>query len=91
MSHDIIVLIAGCLLWAFGLLCGTFLKRNRYTKASTPASHNTGMLADAQICQDIVEDQLNYLILVGLDFKDGEMISVRDSLYRIVAGKLQHT
>jgi hypothetical protein len=49
------------------------------------------MLADAQICQDIVEDQLNYLILVGLDFKDGEMISVRDSLYRIVAGKLQHT
>jgi len=62
------------------------------TKVSTPsASHNTGMLANAQICQNIVEDQLDYLIRIGLDFKEGEKDSVRDSLYCIVAGKLQHT
>ena len=62
------------------------------TKVGTPsASHNTGMLADAQICQNIVEDQLDYLIRIGLDFKEGEKDCVRDNLYRIVAGKLQHT
>ena len=61
---------------------------NGFTKS---LSHNTGMLADAQICQNIVEDQLDYLIRIGLDFKEGEKDCVRDNLYRIVAGKLQHT
>jgi len=41
LSHDIIVLIAGCLLWVFGLLCGVLMERNN-TKAGTPsASHNS--------------------------------------------------
>ena len=62
------------------------------TKEGAPsASHNTGMLADAQICQNIVEDQLDYLVHIGLDFKEGEKDTVRDNLYRIVAGKIQHT
>ena len=61
------------------------------TKEGTPStSNNTPMLANAQICQNIVEDQLNYLIRIGLDFKEGEKNTVRDNLYRIVAGKLQH-
>jgi len=65
--------------------------RHGYIKVGTPsASHNTHMLANAQICQNIVEDQLNYLISIGLDFKEGEKDTVRDNLYRIVAGKLQH-
>ena len=42
----------------------------------------------AKICQDIVEDQLDYLIRNGLCFKDGEKDSVRDSLYKIIVGKL---
>ena len=49
MSHDIIVLIAGCSLWAFGLLCGTLLERNSKSKVSTPsASHNTASDAISQ-------------------------------------------
>lgn len=83
-----IVVMIGCILQAY-----LFMRAKRlYTKEGTPsASYNTGMLANAQICQDIVENQLDYLIGVGLDFKHGEKDSVRDSLYRIVAGKLQHT
>lgn len=41
-----------------------------------------------RICQLIVEDQLDYLVRIGLDFKPGEKDSVRDNLCRIVAGKL---
>ena len=53
MSHDIIVLIAGCLLWAFGLLCGTLLERNRNTKGGTPsASHNSAMADIARAFDD---------------------------------------
>jgi hypothetical protein len=86
------------LLLGFGLggICEYFRRerelRRQHTKEGTPStSTNTGMLANAQICQDIVEDQLDYLIRIGLDFKEGEKDSIRDSLYRIVAGKLQHT
>ena len=63
--------------------------RRQNTKDGTPsASHN---IASAEICQNIVEDQLNYLIRIGLDFQDrGEKDSVRDNLYLIIAGKL-HT
>jgi len=53
-------------------------------------SPNIPMQADAQICQNIVEDQLGYLFRIGLDFNEGEEDSVRDNLYRIVAGKLLH-
>jgi len=78
-----------------GMIHGAFfmwLAMRKNTKEGTPsASHNTGMQADSQICQNIVEDQLNYLVRIGLDFQDrDEKDSVRDNLYRIVAGKLQH-
>jgi len=85
------------MIFLFGMACGGMFEKFLQslcgnTKEGTPsASHNTGMLADAQICQNIVEDQLDYLIRIGLDFKEGEKDCVRDNLYRIVAGKLQHT
>ena len=86
------------LMFVAGCICGAFMytiyqcRPRQNTKEGAPsASYNTGMLANAQICQNIVEDQLDYLIRIGLDFKEGEEDSVRDSLYHIVAGKLQHT
>lgn len=55
--------------------------------AETASSASTNK-PQAEICQCIVEDQLNYLIRNGLCFKDGEKDSVRDNLYRIIDGKL---
>lgn len=82
------VVVLGCILQVYLLYRN---KRLLNTKAGTPStSHNTHMLANAQICQNIVEDQLDYLIRIGLDFKEGEKDTIRDNLYRIVAGKLQH-
>jgi hypothetical protein len=51
---------------------------------------NTVVKHDAEICQRIVEDQMNYLIRAGLCFTDQEeKITVRDNLFRIVHSKLQ--
>jgi len=88
LSIIVFVIIISFAMGAFGVYMGM---RNKKAASTPSASHNTGMLANAQIFQNIVEDQLNYLIRVGFDFKDGEKDSVRDNLYRIVAGKLQHT
>ena len=69
-----------------GLLICVLSKEEPAPSAST----NIPMQANAQICQNIVEDQLGYLFRIGLDFNEGEEDSVRDNLYRIVAGKLLH-
>lgn len=46
-------------------------------------------LIKAETSKMIVEDQLNYLIDIGLCFIDsGEKDSIRDNLYRIVYTKL---
>ena len=81
ISGSIIILLS------LGFIGGVLWQKHKVKKFT---SANTPMLANAQICQNIVEDQLNYLIRIGLDFKEGEKDSVRDNLYRIVAGKLQH-
>lgn len=59
----------------------------RQEQQKTPT--NTGMQANAQICQMIVEDQLNHLVREKLLTRT-QCMSVRDHFVSIVACKLLH-
>jgi len=41
LSHDTIVLIAGCLLWVFGFICGILMERNNAKKGAPSTSTNS--------------------------------------------------
>jgi len=58
---------------------------NKYSKHKN--KENKPVIADFELSTDIVEELLDYLGSIGIDYKHGEKDSVRDAIYQIVSRK----